>query len=243
MCSTWSWSCPSTNSPSKRPGRPDAALPDEVEELTDEALADLENHRHRRSRPARCVPGCTPRHSAGSARGGHRARWGKASKRHSTRPSKRSTTQPKDLPLPPEEEVGQDEVRIGNVTLSHPVRPLPGRSPPACGYAAPRAGSPVDQSDARPAPLHGDPCSPHAVRHFGTVARFPAPQHLAKALELAQQRLADHDRALDRAGGPCSTRPLEAPSKACCPTGQPRIAGSRARTGYPTGQHPEPPPG
>ncbi len=97
------------------------------------------------------------------------------------------------LPLPPED-VGQDEVSIGNVTLSHPLFDL---------YLA-EARQHVATLRHELARLSVNPSlvppttairAAHTLSGISGTARFPAPQQLAKALELAQQRLADHDRA------------------------------------------------
>ena len=87
----------------------------------------------------------------------------------------------------------EDEVRLGNVILSALVRPLPRRGSSAHLYASPRDGTPVGQSGAGSA-ADGDSRRAHLVRDFHT-ARFSAPSSSPKRFELAQQRLADHDRA------------------------------------------------
>jgi chemosensory pili system protein ChpA (sensor histidine kinase/response regulator) len=98
-----------------------------------------------------------------------------------------------ELPSSPDD-VGQDEVRIGNVTLSHPLFDL---------YLA-EARQHVATLRHELARLSVNPSlvpptaairAAHTLSGISGTARFPAPQQLAKALELAQQRLSDHDRA------------------------------------------------
>jgi chemosensory pili system protein ChpA (sensor histidine kinase/response regulator) len=97
------------------------------------------------------------------------------------------------VPLPPDD-VGQDEVRIGEVTLSHPLFDL---------YLA-EARQHVATLRHELARLSVNPSlvppttairAAHTLSGISGTAHFPAPQQLAKALELAQQRLSDHDRA------------------------------------------------
>ena len=104
-----------------------------------------------------------------------------------------------DQPRPPEpddeSDAGDpDEVRLGDVTLSRPLFDL---------YLV-EARQHVATLRHELARLSVNPTlvppqaairAAHTLAGISGTARFIAPQRLAKALELAQQRLADHDRA------------------------------------------------
>ena len=88
----------------------------------------------------------------------------------------------------------EDEVRLGNVILSRPLFDL-------YLVEARQHISTLRHEMARLSVNPGLVPPPTAIRAAHTLsgisgtARFSAPQQLSKALELAQQRLADHDRA------------------------------------------------
>jgi chemosensory pili system protein ChpA (sensor histidine kinase/response regulator) len=101
---------------------------------------------------------------------------------------------PEDLPLEQEDDTDPDEIRLGNVTLSRPLFDL---------YLA-EARQHVATLRHELARLSVNPSliptgsairAAHTLAGISGTAHFSAPQQLAKALELAQQRLADHDRA------------------------------------------------
>ncbi len=94
---------------------------------------------------------------------------------------------------PAPDESDQDEVRLGDVTLSRPLFDL---------YLV-EARQHVATLRHELARLSVNPSlvpsstairAAHTLSGISGTARFVAPQQLAKALELAQQRLADHDR-------------------------------------------------
>ena len=100
---------------------------------------------------------------------------------------------PEDVPAP-DESPDPDEVRLGDVSLSRPLFDL---------YLA-EARQHVATLRHELARLSVNPSliptgsairASHTLAGISGTARFTAPQQLAKALELAQQRLADHDRA------------------------------------------------
>lgn len=177
---------------------PDAltpALPDEVEELTDEALADLETIDIGEVDLPDAFPDVLPDILPEAPEEAIELA-GESLETPFDETIEAFDNTAEDLPLPPEEEVGQDEVRIGNVTLSHPLFDL---------YLA-EARQHVATLRHELARLSINPTlvppstairAAHTLSGISGTARFPAPQHLAKALELAQQRLADHDRAPD----------------------------------------------
>ena len=94
----------------------------------------------------------------------------------------------------PVEELDKDEVRLGDVILSRPLFDL---------YLV-EARQHIATLRHELARLSVNPSlipplvairAAHTLSGISGTARFAAPHHLAKALELAQQRLADHDRA------------------------------------------------
>ncbi|MBP7392737.1 MAG: Hpt domain-containing protein [Zoogloea sp.] len=102
--------------------------------------------------------------------------------------------QPVEELAQPVEELDKDEVRLGNVTLSRPLFDL---------YLV-EARQHIATLRHELARLSVNPSltpplvairAAHTLSGISGTARFAAPHHLAKALELAQQRLADHDRA------------------------------------------------
>ena len=105
-----------------------------------------------------------------------------------------ATPEPAAEPEPETTDIGPDEVRLGNVTLSRPLFDL-------YLVEARQHVATLRQELARLAvntgllPVTAAIRAAHTLAGISGTARFEAPQKLAKALELAQQRLADHDQA------------------------------------------------
>ncbi len=106
-----------------------------------------------------------------------------------------------DLDAPPEEDEAledggddPDEVRLGNVSLSRPLFDL--YLAEARQHVATLRHE-LARLSVNPSliPTGGAIRASHTLAGISGTARFVAPQQLAKALELAQQRLGDHDRA------------------------------------------------
>ncbi|MBL8454518.1 MAG: Hpt domain-containing protein [Zoogloea sp.] len=102
--------------------------------------------------------------------------------------------------LPDDEDAGQeddtdpDEIRLGHVTLSRPLFDL--YLAEARQHVATLRHE-LARLSVNPSliPTGGAIRAAHTLAGISGTARFIAPQQLAKALELAQQRLTDHDRA------------------------------------------------
>ncbi|MDD2988513.1 MAG: Hpt domain-containing protein [Zoogloea sp.] len=101
---------------------------------------------------------------------------------------------PDDEDTKPEASTDPDEVRLGDVTLSRPLFDL--YLAEARQHVATLRHE-LARLSVNPSliPTGGAIRAAHTLAGISGTARFSAPQQLAKALELAQQRLTDHDRA------------------------------------------------
>ena len=99
-----------------------------------------------------------------------------------------------EIVAPPETAIGPDEVRFGGITLSRPLFDL------YLAEARQHVATLRQELSRLPANPTQTPATvsiraAHTLAGISGTAHFSAPQQLAKALELAQQRLADLDKA------------------------------------------------